>query len=59
MRTVNQVYMVMAQSAIPAAAWQEFIQSLPLGWTSYPGLWSYLQCDGRVISTPEDCSDTV
>lgn len=56
---VNQIYTAKTQSASPTAPWREFIQSVPLGQDSYPGLWSYLQRDGRVISTSKLCSDIV
>lgn len=57
--TVNQTHVAEAQSVVPAALWQEFIQSVHLGKDSYFGLWSYLQCDSRIIATPKLSSDTV
>lgn len=47
---VNQIYVAETQSAIPAAPWREFMQSVPLGSASRPGLWSYLQCDAELLA---------
>lgn len=57
--TVNQIHVAEAHSVVPAALWQEFIQSVHLGQDSYLGLWCYLQCGSRVIATAKLSSDTV